>query len=127
MGPNSGPTTMPPINEDASVVLADLREPDIPRRGSIAIEEIDTALSAAATRAVRLAEGQPGDAVVWEEVEARTRDTASLSVTFLTFAVVAALITSVAIVVDSEVLLGRHRRGSRPPAGSARRRAGRSR
>ncbi|MCP9491367.1 MAG: DUF389 domain-containing protein [Solirubrobacteraceae bacterium MAG38_C4-C5] len=92
-------------HEDASVVLADLRELDIPRRGSIAIEEIDTALSAAATRAVRLAEGQPGDAVVWEEVEARTRDTASLSVTFLTFAVVAALITSVAIVVDSEVLL----------------------
>ncbi|MDQ3609064.1 MAG: DUF389 domain-containing protein [Actinomycetota bacterium] len=92
-------------HEDASVVLADLRHLDIPRRGSIAIEEIDTALSAAATRAVRLAQGQPGDAVVWEEVEARTRDTASLSATFLTFAVVAAVITSVAIALDSEVLL----------------------
>ncbi|MBA3861560.1 MAG: DUF389 domain-containing protein [Solirubrobacterales bacterium] len=74
-------------------------------RGSIAVEEIDTAISAAATRAVRLAEGQPGDAVVREEVEACTGDTASLSATFLTFAVVAALITSVAIALDSEVLL----------------------
>jgi len=43
--------------------------------------------------------------VVREEVEARTCDTASLSATFLTFAVVAALITSVAIALDSEVLL----------------------
>ncbi len=74
-------------------------------RGSIAVEEIDTAISAAATRAVRLAEGQPGDAVVREEVEACTGDTASLSATFLTFAVVAALITSVAIALDSDVLL----------------------
>jgi len=74
-------------------------------RGCIVVEEIDTAISAAATRAVRLAEGQPGDAVVREEVEACTGDTASLSATFLTFAVVAALITSVAIALDSEVLL----------------------
>src|SRR3954452_8056584 len=48
--------------EDASVIVSDLRELDVDREGSIAIEHIDSAISKAATAAVRAAEGHPGDA-----------------------------------------------------------------
>ena len=43
--------------EDASVVIGDLRELDIDRDGSIAMEEIDSQISAAALRAEKAAPG----------------------------------------------------------------------
>src|SRR5215207_4327683 len=59
--------------EDASVIISDLRELEIPERGSIAIEEIDTEISEASRRAdlaarsfVALAIGFPaGITVAW--------------------------------------------------------------
>src|SRR5215204_3676628 len=54
--------------EDASVVLADLRELEVDQRGSIAVEEVDFQLSDRMERAVQHAQGSPADAVVWEEV-----------------------------------------------------------
>ena len=54
--------------EDASVVIADLRELGIDRDGSISLETIDVQLSDASDRAVAAARGEPADAVVWEEV-----------------------------------------------------------
>src|SRR5918992_3497272 len=65
--------------EEASVVLGDLKELDIPRLGSIAVEHIDTSISAAAVAAEKAAPGLPSDAVVWEEVEARTSENTELS------------------------------------------------
>ena len=65
--------------EDASVVIDDLKELGVPRDGSISIEEIDSQLSAAADRAERAAPGIAGDAVVWEEVEARTSESIELN------------------------------------------------
>ena len=65
--------------EDASVIVSDLRELDVDKEGSIAIEEIDSAISAAATKAERSAKGAAGDAVVWEEVEARTSEDIELN------------------------------------------------
>ena len=91
--------------EDASIVLADLRELGIPRSGSIAIESVDTQLSEQMDRAVEAARGSPADAVVWEEVEERTSETAELSFSFLAFIVLAALIASVGIFLDSEILV----------------------
>ena len=64
--------------EDASVIIGDLKELDIPRKGSIAIEFIDTEISDAADEAERAAPGLPSDAVVWEEVEARTSENTEL-------------------------------------------------
>ena len=43
--------------EDASVIVSDLRELDVDTEGSIAIEHIDSAISAAAVRAERAAAG----------------------------------------------------------------------
>ena len=91
--------------EDASVILSDLRELGIPEEGSIAIIPIDTSISTAADRAEKAAKGLPSDAVVWEEVEARTSETAELSATFLAFMVLATLIGSVGVLLDSPILI----------------------
>ncbi len=91
--------------EDASVVIEDLKELGIPRDGSIALEQIDSQLSAAAERAERAARGAPSDAVVWEEVETRTSESIELSGTFLAFMVLACLIASVGIFTGSPILI----------------------
>ncbi len=91
--------------EDASVVVDDLREMDIPRDGSIAIEQIDSHLSEQAEEAVRAARGAPSDAVVWEEVEARTSESTELSASFLIFMILACLISAVGIYLDSPLLI----------------------
>ena len=91
--------------EDASVVIADLKELGIHREGSITLELIDTAISAVADRAEKHARGAPADAVVWEEVEARTNEQVELSGVFLMFMVLAALIATVGIYQDSAILI----------------------
>ena len=91
--------------EDASVVIADLKELGIHREGSITLELIDTAISDAADRAEKRARGAPADAVVWEEVEARTNEQVELSGVFLMFMVLAALIATVGIYQDSAILI----------------------
>lgn len=91
--------------EEASVVIEDLKELNIPRDGSISLEQIDSQLSAAATRAERAARGAPSDAVVWEEVEARTSESIELGGTFLAFMALACLIASVGIFTGSPILI----------------------
>jgi uncharacterized hydrophobic protein (TIGR00271 family) len=91
--------------EDASVVVSDLKELEIHREGSIAMEDIDSLVSDAAARAERAAAGFPSDAVVWEEVEARTSENTELSASYLLFMVLACLIASVGILLDSPILI----------------------
>jgi uncharacterized hydrophobic protein (TIGR00271 family) len=91
--------------EDASVVIADLKALDLHDRGSIVLEPIDTVISRAAEEAERRAPGLPSDAVVWEEVEQRTSESVELSGVFLLFMVLAALIASVGVFLDSEILI----------------------
>ena len=91
--------------EDVSVILSDLRELDIHKDGSIAIENVDVSLSEHADEAERSAPGVPSDAVVWEEVEARTSEETALSVSFVAFMVIAMLIATVGIMLDSTILI----------------------
>ena len=91
--------------EDASVVLGDLRELEIPRVGSIALEYVDTHISEAAERAERHAPGSPADAVVWEQVEASTSENVELSGNFIAFMVLAVLIAMAGIFLDSPILI----------------------
>jgi uncharacterized hydrophobic protein (TIGR00271 family) len=91
--------------EDASVVIDDLRELGIPDEGSISVEEIDSQLSRAAELAEQAARGSPGDAVVWEEVEARTSESIELNANFLAFMVLACLIASVGVMLGQPVLI----------------------
>jgi len=91
--------------EDASVLIEDLKELGVARDGSISLEQIDSQLSDAADRAERAARGAASNAVVWEEVEARTSENIELGGNFLVFMVLACLIASVGIYLGSPILI----------------------
>ena len=91
--------------EEASVLLADLKELQVPRVGSIAVEHVDTALSDAAAAAEKAAPGLASDAVVWEDVEQRTSENTELSVSFVLFMVLAMQIGAVGILLDQPILI----------------------
>jgi uncharacterized hydrophobic protein (TIGR00271 family) len=91
--------------EDASVLLAELRRLGVDRVGTIVVEEIGTAISDVAREAERVARGHPADAVVWEEVESRTRESAELSGAFVAFMVLATAIAAIGVLTDSVVLI----------------------
>jgi uncharacterized hydrophobic protein (TIGR00271 family) len=93
------------VREETSVVLAELRRLGLEQEGSISLEETETDISAAARVAEAAAAGSPADAVVWEEVEQRTSESADLSASFLTFMVVAMLIAAAGIMTDSQILI----------------------
>src|SRR5688572_21188745 len=91
--------------EEASVIVGDLKNLGIPETGSISVEPIDVQLSDLADKAERDAPGAPADAVIWEEVEARTSEESRLSFSYLTFMVLAALIAGVGILENSPILI----------------------
>jgi uncharacterized hydrophobic protein (TIGR00271 family) len=91
--------------EDASVVIGELKDLHIHRHGTIAVEQVDTAISHAADLAERHAAGAPADAVIWEELTERTSEDSTISATFLIFIVLAALIVSIGIYLNSAILI----------------------
>ena len=91
--------------EDASVIVQDLRELEIPATGSIAISSIETLVSAASRAAERHAAGLPSDAVVWEDVDSRSEELTELSGTFLAFMVIAMLIAAIGLLLDQPILI----------------------
>jgi uncharacterized hydrophobic protein (TIGR00271 family) len=91
--------------EEASVIISDLKELDIPKLGSIAVEHVDTAISDAAVAAEKAAPGLPSDAVVWEEVQQRTSEDTELSFSFVGFMVIAMQIAAVGILFDQPILI----------------------
>ena len=80
-----------------------LAEIGIGERGAISVQEVDLALSSGAREAQRQAPGNATDAVIWDEVEARTGDDAALTGTFVTFLSIATLLAGIGIVTDSAV------------------------
>jgi len=91
--------------EEASVIISDLKELDIPAVGSIAVVHVDTTISDAAVAAERSSPGLPSDAVVWEEVQQRTSEDTELSFSFAGFMVIAMLIAAVGILFDQPILI----------------------
>jgi len=91
--------------EAANRLIAQLKALDLHEHGSIAITRIDTILSDAADRAEALAPGDPGEAVIWEEVEARLGVESRLTPSFVAVMVVAVLLGAVAVLTDSLVLV----------------------
>jgi uncharacterized hydrophobic protein (TIGR00271 family) len=89
--------------EEGSSVIAELKRLELDKKGSIAVESVDASISAVADEAERAAPGMPVDAIVWEEVEDRVSESASLSVSFLVFITVATMIAAIGIITDSIV------------------------
>jgi uncharacterized hydrophobic protein (TIGR00271 family) len=91
--------------ECANDVVKDLKSLDVQHRGAITLAVLDTVLSTRAHRAEDEAEGDPADAVVWDELIGRTREEATLSVTFVLFLTLACLLTAIGVVTDSTVTI----------------------
>lgn len=89
--------------ECANDVIDALKALGVKERGAITLDVIDTVLSTRAYRAEEKAAGDPSDAVVWDELAARTREESTLNVTFLTFLCLSCLIAAVGVVTDSPV------------------------
>ncbi|QFZ17988.1 DUF389 domain-containing protein [Saccharothrix syringae] len=91
--------------EAADEVVASLCALGVDRSGGMTLEQVDTALSDAADRAEEAVPGDGADAVVWEELIARTGEESRLNATFQAFLTIACLLTAVAVVTDSPVTL----------------------
>ena len=89
--------------ECANALIRELKALDVAHVGAITLTPLDTVLSSRAHKAEQDAEGDPADAVIWDELIARTREDSSLSVTFLVFLTIACLIAAIGVVTDSTV------------------------
>lgn len=91
--------------EAANEVVEWLQGLGVHRRGAIVIEALEAVVSDAAAGAERHAPGHGADALVWEELEARTRSEAMLTASFLVFMAVAAMIAAAGILLDSPIII----------------------
>ncbi|HZD23579.1 MAG TPA: hypothetical protein VE569_09285, partial [Acidimicrobiia bacterium] len=91
--------------EDASPILQELRNLGLEQYGSIAVENVDASISRAARVAEQVADGQPADAVVWEEVTGRVADSATLSISYLVLIIIATMIAAIGLLTDSILMV----------------------
>jgi uncharacterized hydrophobic protein (TIGR00271 family) len=91
--------------EEVSVLIDRMRELGALEEGSVSIDEVASIVSPGANRAALFAAGSASDAVIWEEVEARTSQSAELSIGFLVFIFLATALAAIGILTDSQVLI----------------------
>lgn len=89
--------------EAVDAVLGGLSALGVDRVGGVTLETIDTTLSDAADAAEEAVPGDPQDAVIWDEVVARTGEDSRLSVSFQAFLTVACLLAAIGAVTNSPV------------------------
>lgn len=93
------------VREAGNGVIEWLQEMNVHHRGAITVETLDTVVSDAAAAAEARAPGHAADALVWEEIEDRARDDATLTASYLVFMSIAAVIAGIGILLDSPVLI----------------------
>jgi uncharacterized hydrophobic protein (TIGR00271 family) len=89
--------------EAADDLLGQLCVLGIDREGGVTLEQIDTSLSDSADAAEEAAPGDPQDAVIWDEVVARTGDESRFSVSFQAFLTIACLLAAIGAITNSPV------------------------
>jgi uncharacterized hydrophobic protein (TIGR00271 family) len=102
----TGDVVMADIAREAANDIVDrLRATRVHVEGSVEIDPVPTYMSRAGFDAELRAPGSPADAVVWAEVAQRSYDDSELNWTYLSFMTLATIIASVAIIVDSQILV----------------------
>ncbi|NUS45046.1 MAG: DUF389 domain-containing protein [Mycobacteriaceae bacterium] len=91
--------------EGANEVLAGLRALGVHHCGSIQLDQVRTWLSRRAFDAELATPGSSADAVVWADVTQRAYEETELNWTYASFMTLATVLTGIAIVLDSPVLL----------------------
>ncbi len=91
--------------EAADAMLSELRELGLHECGSIAVDEVDMSISTGARKAEEAAPGYDDDAVIWDELDARTAADARLSWVFMAFLVLATQIAAIGALLDQPILI----------------------
>lgn len=89
--------------EAVDAVIGELCALELDHVGGITLDELDTSLSDAADRAEAAAPGEGADAVVWDELLARTGEDSRPTGTFLAFLTIACLLAAVGVVTNSPI------------------------
>ncbi|MFU8873760.1 DUF389 domain-containing protein [Micromonospora sp. SL4-19] len=93
------------VRESADGVLRRLQDLGVEARGAIAADDVELTLSAAADKAARDAPGNGEDAVVWDEIAAKTGEQTVLTGTFLVLIIVATMIAGIGVLLDQPILI----------------------
>jgi uncharacterized hydrophobic protein (TIGR00271 family) len=91
--------------EAGDELIAGLRELDLDRTGSIAVDNIDLSLSERADKAEADAPGEGADAVLWEHLADASHEESTLSVTYVAFITLATMIAACGVVLDNAILI----------------------
>ena len=91
--------------EAANDVVDRLRQLGLQHEGTIHLQPVTTWLSRSGLEAERRTPGSSADAVVWADVTQRAYEESELNWTYLTFMTLATVIASIAIVLDSQILV----------------------
>jgi uncharacterized hydrophobic protein (TIGR00271 family) len=84
-------------------LLGALCELGVDRDGGVTLEAIDTTLSDRADAAEEAAPGEGSDAIIWDDLVARTGEESRLSVSFQAFLAIACLLAAIGAITDSPV------------------------
>jgi uncharacterized hydrophobic protein (TIGR00271 family) len=91
--------------EAANEIVEALRALGVHRSGTIQLDPVRTWISQGGFDAERHTPGSSADAVVWADVVQQGYDDSELNWTFLTFMSLATVLASIAIVLDSQILV----------------------
>jgi len=86
-------------------MLGCLRRLGLEQRGGITVRHIDLSLSSAADADEEAAPGYEDEAVVWDELDARTESDARMSWVFLAFLALATQLVAIGVLLDQTVLV----------------------
>lgn len=91
--------------EAVNEVVDRLVELGVPEQGTLHVDPVTTWVSRRGFEAEKVAPGASADAVVWAEVTQRAYEETELNWTYLTFMTMATVLASIAIVLDSQILV----------------------
>ncbi len=89
--------------EAADRLLDELRELGVHACGMVTLSPLDTAVGDLVSKAERDAPGEGADAIIWDELAARTSEDSELTWSFLAFMVFATVLAGIGVVTDSSV------------------------
>ncbi|SCE70707.1 uncharacterized hydrophobic domain-containing protein [Micromonospora coriariae] len=93
------------VRESADRVLQGLRRIGVDTSGGIAADDVELTISTAADRAAEKAPGSGADAVVWDEIAAKTGEQTELSGTYLALLTIATMIAGIGVLLDQPILI----------------------
>lgn len=91
--------------EAGDELIGALRELELDRIGSIAVDNIDLSLSERADKAEDDAPGEGADAVLWEHLADATHEESTLTVTYVAFLAVATMLAACGVMLDNAILI----------------------